>query len=107
MIYGLDFKNQKRREIYLRGLKQFLIKEKNRLEEIVKISTKRLKDVPEGSLRLSKTKKYIQYYHCTDEILAGLGQMYVADERFRNNIDKHGAGTAAFIREAIDNFCRQ
>ncbi len=41
------------------------------------------------------------YYLCTDEILLGLGQMYVADARFQNNIDKHAAGTAAFIREAI------
>ena len=35
------------------------------------------------------------YYRCTDEILAGLGQMYVADQRFKNNIDKHADGTAA------------
>jgi len=47
------------------------------------------------------------YYHCTDEILAGLGQMYVADERFRNNIDKHGDGTAAFVSEAITVYCRK
>ena len=47
------------------------------------------------------------YYHCTDEILFGLGQMYVADERFQNNIDKHGDGTAAFIREAIEVYCRK
>ena len=60
-------KNQKRKEIYLRGLKQLLVKEKNRLEEIIKISKNRLKDVPEGSLRLSKTKNYVQYYHCTNE----------------------------------------
>ena len=45
------------------------------------------------------------YYHCTNEILAGLGQMYVADERFRNNIDKHADGTAAFIRDAIQIYC--
>ena len=45
------------------------------------------------------------YYLCTNEILAGLGQMYVADERFQNNIDKHADGTAAFIREAIAVFC--
>ena len=45
------------------------------------------------------------YYHCTKEILAGLGQMYVADERFQNNIDKHGKGTAAFIRDAIQVYC--
>ena len=42
------------------------------------------------------------YYNCTNEILAGLGQMYVADERFRNNIDIHADGTAEFIREAIE-----
>ena len=45
------------------------------------------------------------YYHCTDEILAGLGQMYVADERFRANIDKHADGTAAFIKCAIESHC--
>ena len=45
------------------------------------------------------------YYICTDEILMGLGQMYVADERFQNNIDKHGDGTAAFICEAIGIYC--
>ena len=45
------------------------------------------------------------YYLCTNKILAGLGQMYVADERFRNNIDKHADGTAAFIREAIEAYC--
>ncbi len=45
-----------------------------------------------------------QYYTCTDEILAGLGQMYVADERFRKNIDKHGEGTAAFVSEAIEKY---
>lgn len=46
------------------------------------------------------------YYTCTKEILAGLGKMYVADERFRNNIDKHAEGTAQFISEAIDIYSR-
>ena len=41
------------------------------------------------------------YYTCTDEILAGLGKMYVADERFRKNIDKYGDETAEFASEAI------
>ena len=45
------------------------------------------------------------YYTCTDEILAGLGKMYVADERFKKNIDKYGAGTAEFAAEAIEAFC--
>ena len=45
------------------------------------------------------------FYRCTNEILTGLGQMYVADERFRNNIDKHADGTAEFICEAIAVYC--
>ena len=45
------------------------------------------------------------YYLCTNEILASLGQMYVADERFTNNIDKHANGTATFIHEAIAVYC--
>ena len=45
------------------------------------------------------------YYHCTSEILAGLGQMYVADERFKHNIDKHAPGTAVFLRSAISHYC--
>ena len=46
------------------------------------------------------------YYRCTDQILAGLGQMYVADERFKQNIDRHGEGTAALICEAIGIYCK-
>lgn len=46
------------------------------------------------------------YYACTDEILAGLGEMYTADERFRNNLDRFGEGTAAFLSRAIAIYCR-
>ncbi len=41
------------------------------------------------------------FYTCTDEILKGLGSMYAADERFKENIDKHGSGTAEFVSDAI------
>ena len=47
------------------------------------------------------------YYTCTDEILAGLGRMYVADERFKKNIDKYGEGTAELASEAIEVYCRK
>lgn len=47
------------------------------------------------------------YYTCTDEILSGLGKMYVADERFKNNIDKYGEGTADFVADAIAIFCQE
>ena len=47
------------------------------------------------------------YYACTDEILAGLGKMYVADERLKKNIDKYGEGTTEFVSEAIAVFCQE
>ena len=47
------------------------------------------------------------YYTCTNEILAGLGKMYVADERFKNNIDKYSDGTAEFASKAITAFCQE
>lgn len=39
--------------------------------------------------------------------LAGLGEMYVCDERFKKNIDKHGVGTAEFISRAVKIYCNQ
>ena len=45
------------------------------------------------------------FYTCTNEILAGLGQMYVADVRFKNYIDKHGEGTAEFVSQCINSYC--
>ena len=52
---------------------------------------------------VTKLQDYItaNYYTCTDEILAGLGKMYVADDRFKKNIDKYGEGTAEFAAEGI------
>ena len=44
------------------------------------------------------------YYTCTNEILAGLGKMYVADERFKTNIDMYGERTSEFASEAISIF---
>ena len=47
------------------------------------------------------------YYTCTGEILAGLGEMYVSDDRFRQSIDSAGGeGTAAFVRDAIAVYCK-
>ena len=52
---------------------------------------------------VKKLQEYIteNYYTCTDIILAGLGQMYVADERFKSNIDKYADGTAEYASKVI------
>ena len=60
-------------------------------------------DSAEAQALVAKLQAHItaNYYTCTDEILAGLGKMYVADERFKKNIDKYGEGTAEFAEEGI------
>ena len=62
----------------------------------------------EAQAVVGKLQQYItdNFYTCTKPILAGLGQMYVADERFRENIDRHGEGTAAFLSAAIAAYCK-
>ncbi|MDZ5471593.1 MerR family transcriptional regulator [Bacillus sp. 31A1R] len=45
------------------------------------------------------------FYDCTIDIFRGLGDLYVNDPRFTKNIDKHGEGLAAFLREAIHVYC--
>ena len=60
-------------------------------------------DSAEAQFLVTKLQTHItsNYYTCTDEILAGLGKMYVSDERFKKNIDKYGEGTAEFAAEGI------
>ena len=66
-------------------------------------------DSDEAQALVTKLQAHItaNYYTCTDEILAGLGKMYVADERFKKNIDKCGEGTAEYASEAIEVFCQE
>ena len=60
-------------------------------------------------LQVEQLKQFItdKMYTCTDEILSGLGQLYVADERFTKNIDKHGEGTAEYVSACIKSYCGQ
>ena len=64
-------------------------------------------DSDEAQALVKELQNYItnNFYTCTKEILSGLGQMYVYDERFKNNIDKAGEGTADFVSEAIKIYC--
>ena len=66
-------------------------------------------DSDEAQALVAKLQDHItaNYYTCTNEILAGLGKMYIADERFKKNIDKYGEGTAEFASEAIEVYCRK
>ena len=61
-----------------------------------------------AKIQVEKLQRCItdNFYTCTNEILAGLGQMYAADVRFKTNIDKHGEGTAEFVSQCIKSYCK-
>ena len=65
---------------------------------------------PAGAEAQALVKEWQDYisanlYTCTNDILAGLGQMYTADERFQKNLDRFGEGTAEFLSRAIAAYC--
>lgn len=98
-------------------------KEQKRGEEEGKEMQQRMEEIFERAAQLRKTdpaalpaqqlveawKAHITQYHyeCTNEILAGLAQMYRYDERFMANLDRYGKGTACFLAEAIDCYWKE
>lgn len=64
-------------------------------------------DTIETQNLVKELKNYItkEFYLCTNEILFQLGNMYVSDERFKDNIDQFGSGTAKYIKQAIEIYC--
>ena len=73
----------------------------------------KLLDLAPSDARVQSLVKTLQnyitehFYTCTNEILKNLGKMYIVDERFTNNIDKYGKGTAEFVHIAIKNYCKK
>ena len=64
---------------------------------------------PEAQALVKALQDYItaHYYTCTNQILRGLGQMYIAGDEMTENIDRSGgAGTADFAHRAIEAYCR-
>lgn len=65
-------------------------------------------DSQPAHLLVKKLQDFItgHFYRCSDKTLAGLGEMYAVDERFKKNIDDYaGNGTAQFVSSAIKAYC--
>ena len=88
-------------------------------EHISKTQMQNLKDlcdlynaqVPHDDPRVQdvvdRSRKFISdnFYECSLEALSGLGQMYVADERFTEYYEKFAPGLAAYYNDAIQYYC--
>ena len=46
------------------SFREMLLQEQKRLEQILQKATEQLKDAPQGTLRLSNSRKWTQYYYC-------------------------------------------
>lgn len=82
------------------------------MDEILKKFASQIGNPPESQEVQSLVQEWQQYitdtyYDCTKEILAGLGQMYIMDERFTKNMDKFGEGTTKLISEGINVYTRK
>jgi len=71
-----------------------------------------LRHLPPESAEVQQKIKELQelftknFYNCTNQILSALGEMYMDNNRFRENIDNEcGEGTAQFLRDAIRIYC--
>ena len=67
-------------------------------------------EASEVKAQVKKLQDFItaHYYTCSNQILAGLGEMYAAGGDMTDNIDAvGGTGTAAFAAEAIRHFVKQ
>ncbi|WP_422124099.1 MerR family transcriptional regulator [Planococcus sp. X10-3] len=42
-----------------------------------------------------------RFYNCSPKMFRGLGDLYANDSRFARNIDRHGAGLAKYLRDAM------
>ena len=66
-----------------------------------------LADSPEAMDLAERHRSHLSkwFYECTPEIHAGLGQVYIADSRFTENIDRTTPGLAAYLSAAIASNC--
>lgn len=102
--------------------KEFEEKSKNRTEDDEQVAMKEMMQLfaefgkmrelnpasEEPQKQVKKLQEYINeyFYHCTNEILYSLGEMYSGGGDFTENIDAVGGeGTAEFTAEAIRIYC--
>ena len=107
-----------------KAYKEYEKKTRGQTDEEMKQTTEKLLNLfaKIGSLKhLPPTEEQVQqkisalqtfitenYYNCSDDILNGLGKMYVSDERMTCTVDKAGGeGTAKFVKQAISVYVQK
>jgi DNA-binding transcriptional MerR regulator len=71
------------------------------LEEISTIPADPATDVQERFEVFGDSDPDQWFYECSYEMHRGLAEMYLADHRFTENIDRYASGLAGYLRDAI------
>lgn len=64
-------------------------------------------DSPTVQSQIERHHAWIEnFYPAPAEVYAGLGDLYVQDDRFREFYDQYASGLAEFIKAGIDHYCQ-
>jgi len=98
--------------VHLKGLTQEQYDEGERLRLVFEETLKAAFAIgdPAGELAqkacdLHRQWLFVFYPKYSKEYHKGLGERYIADERFRANYDKLASGCTEFLRDAINIYC--
>jgi DNA-binding transcriptional MerR regulator len=78
----------------------------NIYKALVKLMNLKVSDPKVQALIKEHYEMMGKFFNVTPEIYTNLGTMYVEDERFKATFDKYSVGLAAFLKDAMQLFCK-
>ncbi len=77
-------------------------REGNRIYDTVATFMHLPPDAPEVQVEMKAYYTLLnRFYDCNPRMFRGLADLYASDSRFANNIDQHGKGLSAYLKEAM------
>lgn len=106
---AVDESNEKLQQLDQKG-REALSEDMN---DIFRVFAKQMDSSPESEAVQQLTDRYYRFlnsnfgHHYSYEAFAGLGEMYVQDTRFQQNIDRFGEGLSEFMAKAMKCYADQ
>lgn len=86
---------------------------KNMMSEIfLKFSNNLKENIPSSDMKtielVSELKKFLSdnFFYCSNEVLLGIANTYVCDNRFKEFVDSRSVGTSEYVLEAVKYYCK-
>ncbi|PBQ33267.1 MerR family transcriptional regulator [Sphingobacteriaceae bacterium] len=107
--YGSDIMNESKlrmKQMGKEGLDKLLAEGEEITKELSKLMNLKPDDEKVQALIKRHYKMMGGFYTVTPEIYQGLADLYVNDDRFKKNYEKHKEGLAKFLREGMLIYCK-